>query len=45
MPNIVETFFDVKKLSHYMFSPAKTFYNGQGKPEEMIISGLSLSET
>ena len=45
MPNIVESVFDVKKSSHYMFSPAKTFHNGLGKPEEMIISRLSLSET
>ena len=45
VPNIVKSFFDVKKCSHYMFPPGKTFHNGLGKPEEMIISRLSLSET
>ena len=45
VPNIVESFFDVKKHDHYMLSPVKTFYNGLGKPEEMIISRLSISET
>ena len=34
-----------KKSSHYMFSPAETFRSGLGKPEEMIISRLILSET
>ena len=28
-----------------MFSPAKTFHDGLGKPEEIIISSFSLSET
>ena len=45
MPSIVESFFDVKKRSHYMFSPVKTLPNRLGKPEEMIISRLSLSDT
>ena len=45
VPDIVKSFFDVKKRSHYMFSPVKTFHNGLGKPEGMIISRLSLSET
>ena len=44
-PKFVESFFDVKKRSHDMFSHVKTFHNGLGKPEEMIISRLSLSET
>ena len=43
--NIIESFSDVKNRSHYMFSSVKTFRNGLGKPEEMIISRLSLSET
>ena len=40
VPNIVESFFDIKKRSHYRFSPVKTFHNRLGKPEEMIISRL-----
>ena len=43
--NMVESFFYVKKSSHYMFSPLETFHNGLGKPEEMIVSRLILSET
>ena len=45
VPNIVESFFYVKKSSHYMFSPVKTLYNRLGKPKDMIISRLILSET
>ena len=39
MPNIVKSFFYVKKSSHHMFSSVKAFHNGLGKPEEMIIRG------
>ena len=45
VPNIVESFFYVKKSSQYMFSPVETFHNGLGKPEEIIIGRLILSET
>ena len=47
--NIIKSFFYVKKSSHYMFSSVEArveaFHNGLGKPEEMIISRLILSET
>ena len=45
VPNIVKSFFYVKKRSHYMFPSVEAFHNGLGKPEEMIISRLILSET
>ena len=45
MPNIIESFFYVKESSHYMFTSVEAFHNGLGKPEEMIISRLILSET
>ena len=45
LPNIVKSFFYVKKSSHYMFSSVKDFHTGLGKPEEIIISRLILSET
>ena len=35
VPNIVESFLDLKKCSHCMFPPVKTFHKGLGKPEEM----------
>ena len=43
--NIAKSFLYVKKSSHYMFSSVETFHNGLGKPEEMIIDRLILSET
>ena len=45
MPNIVGSFFYIKKSSHCMFFPVETFHNGLGKPEETIIARLILSET
>ena len=41
VPNVVESFFAVKKHSHYIFSPVKTSHNGLGKPEEMISVDLA----
>ena len=43
--NIVESIFYVNDSSYYLLSPVETFHNGLGKPEEMIINRLSLSET
>ena len=45
MPNIVESFFDVKKSSNYMFSPVESFNSRLGKPEEISIGRFILSET
>ena len=45
VPNIIKSFFYVKKSSHYMLSSVEAVHNGLGKPKEMIISRLILSET
>ena len=43
MPNIVKSFFDVKKGSYYMFSSVEAFHNGLGQSKEVVISRLSSS--
>ena len=44
MPNIVKSFFDVKKGGYYMFSSVKAFHDGLGQSEEVVIGRLSFFE-
>ena len=45
VPNIIKSFYDIKKCSHYMFPSVEAFHNELGEPKEMIISRFILSET
>ena len=45
MPNVIKSFFDVKKSSYYMFSSVKAFHNGLGQSKEVVICRLSFPET
>ena len=36
MPNIIKSFSDVKKCSHYMFPSVEAFHNGLEEPKEMV---------
>ena len=44
MPNIVKSFFNVKKSSYYMFSSVEAFHDGLGQPKKVVIGRLSSSE-